>query len=327
MAKYIGPVDEPEDTFEHAKISGNGDEQVDKKGVSLSKHRVYEYQRNADGDAALRIPADSILEWAENLRKLGLTREEKRGRSRPEVCYEGTDTIDGEHSEFREKRNHFDLDKSKSTVLITVANSNDTWLNGSAIPHRKFIRISLKLPDGRYYGSFEMSFDQFATALVLPTETPCTWDRYMDVNEHNVWMSEVVNPPQPIKERMADRLVSQLDDVDNKFEEAMTKLREQIDTGKAMSKTKLIDLLRDLEIVKCHADSNRDFVVDQALEETAKIVEGAAITIAMEHGIRPKQISEGRVVKSLLEHKKELDEEQADNTRITEAPSESSPDS
>lgn len=307
-------------------------------GVYLSRHRVSDYERSADTQmeddtearrskytphadeyAKLHIPEGTILKWAAIIDKARAMQGEAKARrsgqhsDRPTEAYEakchpGTDTRDParDPSNIESQSDEWRLDRSESTILITIS-SGDHLLNASAVRHSHAIHVSLHTPDGRNYGDFTMSFDQFAAALVSHSSVPITWNSYWSCEPGNVMLQEVVRHPEPVKDRFVKRLEAAQATVKKLTQEALQTLRDQIATGKPMGKNALTEILRKLEGLPGTMGNHTQFIMTQAVEEVAHVTETAAIWIAMNHGIlTPDAIAERTPLGSLLQGRRAL---------------------
>lgn len=238
------------------------------------------------------ITEDEIISMAAEIKlKRAMDAEQgKEGKLRfgdaRRATHEGTDTIDPskDRLSFHKTNDHFKLDTSESRIFIGVTDSTGTWLNGSSIKSQRFIHIRLTTPTGRHYCDVAMTFEQFAAALLSPSDHPCTMTSYWSVNDENVLLKERVKPPESIDKRMEKRLADNLKENDEVLLNVVKQMQESVEAGKAMSKTKLAELIRDLERAHEHRLENSKFVVTQAKEETAKILESAAIHLSQTFG-------------------------------------------
>lgn len=210
-------------------------------------------------------------------------------------CYPGTDTRDPDLDPLKNtssayhNRNEFEIDKSDSTIRISVP-SGYRYLNGSIVEHNKYISINITTPDSRHYCELSLTFDQFATALVSSSEVPCTIDRYWGVNKDSVMLREVVKPPLSIKERMEQRLDDRLKEFESKLADLQTKLENKINDNKPLTKTQIKDLNQELCFLKGCITSNRNFTIEQSLREVASITEQIAISLSKIHDIPTEEI-------------------------------------
>lgn len=332
MAKVKKPTDEsvPEDSSSHAKTvhqgkyGDRGDRvYVPGEGFYLSKHAVYDMERDCRKKAEEHgerpfddkrnhtefISESEIESWYREIQavKAMNAAKSKRDEQRAEyeaTCYEGTDTQDPTKtgSKIFDKRNNFDLDRSGSTASLTMTSCQPAkYLNGSSVRHGSFVRLAFTSPDGRRLIEVSMTFDQLASLLVSSSHTPCTIEEYWSVTDECVRLQEVVKEPETIHARMAQRLNDRLDDMQTRLDAMTKELDEQIASGKAMSKTKLAELRRDLDVYKVHFGSNRDFTVEQAKEEVSSIVEQAAASIAWQHKLSPEELLGSPHVVALME--------------------------
>ena len=331
-------ADVPADTSAHAvarnvaeKTARRDEAIVPGDGVYLSRSRVSQYQREADDKfkdmdsdsrgsryggqdatyANMLISEEEILEWGAVITKERQMRNadpvsasgiHRAGEPYEHLCHEGTDTQDPtkDPSPIHDRNNKFDIDRSRSTILITKSHGSQ-YLNGSAVQHSESVHIELTTPDGRRYADVHLSMDQFASALVSNSHIPCTFYSYWSCEPTNVLLAEVVKEPEPIANRMQQRLWDQIGDVDAAAAKIIEELDSQIEAGKPMGKVQLRQLRRDLDNLKGNMKANANFIVDQALEETSHIAETAAIWIAQNQGLsNTREIAERTPLGSLL---------------------------
>jgi hypothetical protein len=341
MAEEV-PGEKPiKDTTRHADVTvsrtfGKGDRTlIADEGIFLSKSAMHDLSRNC-ATATERV-TDKRPGWDEGYYKgfiseaeiegwyhqIQTSRRMRQAAKEPsaaekyaDLCHPGTDAEDPEKSGRSRRRDDFDLDRSRSTANLGMPQSNGTWLNGSGVQHRSFVSMEFTSPDGRDLLSVSMTPEQFASFLCSNSHVPCTIERYWSVTEECVRLREVVKKPDTIHQRMEKRLTGRLDDMKARLEAAMAKIQEKIDSGKAMSKTQLSELLFDLDVYRSHFDSNRDFTVTQAHEEVTAIVESAAAAIAFEHRIPRNELLNNANVSALLDslaqHDQKLLPEKAD---------------
>jgi hypothetical protein len=340
MAKEV-PGEKPQkDTTRHAQVSvsrtfGKGDRTLlANEGIFLSKSAMHDVERGCK-DAVERVTGKrptfddegyyrgfisegQIEQWYHNIQA---DRQMRKAAKEPlaaeeyaEVCHPGTDTEDPEKSprSYRRRSDDFNIDRSRSTAQLGMPQSTGSWLNGSGVKHRSFISMQFHSPDGRDLLTVYMTPEQFASFLCSNTTVPCTMDTYWSVTDECVRLREVVKKPDTIHDRMEKRLDGRLDEMKERLEATMAKLNEKIQSGKAMSKTQLAEIVHELEVYQSHFDSNRDFTVLQAREEVSSIVEAAAASIAFEHRIpRDELLANSHVqalVRSLGQHQKQLPE-------------------
>jgi hypothetical protein len=329
MAKEKGQVtpETPRDTLLHASPwhTGKHGDKADRlhvpgEGFYLSKHAKYDLERDAatmakaHGDNRstfdlyhqLFISEDQIEAWWRQIevqRKLQQHADERVAAQKAyeATCYPGTDTEDPTKctNKIHDKRNEFDLDRSRSAASLTIC-SGHRYLNGSAVPHQHYVRMSFDSPDGRDLLTVCMTFDQFASFLVSHSSTPCTYDDYWSLNDNCVRLTEVVKEPESINSRMSQRLNDRLDEMRKQVTDLQRQLDEQIASGKAMSKTRLAEIRKALDVFTSHFDSNRDFTIRQAQEEVSSIVEQAAATIAWQHRLSPEELIGNSHVRALV---------------------------
>jgi hypothetical protein len=327
MAKEKPADDYPKDTTLHARTMETGkygDQKdilyVPGEGFYLSKHATHDLERDMDAQAKKHddptsrfdserchrlFISESVVSYYNSVINTTKEMEDARERARKEyerTCYEGTDTQDPlkRKDSIHTKQNEFELDRSQSTILLsTTTATGGQWLNGSAVQHRHAVHISITSPDGRDLCDVSMTFDQFASFLVSNMATPCTVGHYWSINDQCLRLSEVVKPPEDISSRMEQRLRDRLVEMEGRMTAIQTELETQIASGKAMSKTKVAELLKQLRWFMGMLQSNRDFTVEQAREEVASIVEQAACEVAWQHKLDPHEVVSNPQVQAL----------------------------
>lgn len=227
------------------------------------------------------ITEDEVCSWADEIRKRGRM-VKLSGRARRK--HAGTDAERGADSLPGHGDDHYEVDRSQSSISISTVSSTGEWLNGSATKHRSYVTISFTGPDGQDLLTAALSFEQFAAALFDTMAKPCTIQRYWSTGEGSVRLREVVRPPASVKDRMKQRLWHTLDENDDQFEKILAELSSAADGKTRLGKTKAREMLRSLEMIRSHREANADFVVEQSLEEVSSIVESAAIHLAQQYG-------------------------------------------
>lgn len=287
------------------------------EGLYMSSHAMHDIERDARKQHKARgkddysrnnyhtgfIDEAEIELWYKTIQTYKSMQEaERETRAEYEAnCYPGTDTEDPtkDPTAIRSSRNDFELDRSKSSVHLTMA-SGQRFLNGSSVAHSNYVRLTVNSPDGRELVEVALTFDQFASMLVSSMETPCTVDTYWSVTDRCVRLQEVVKPPESVGARMRQRLDTRLDDMRTKLQNMEAELDAQIASGKPMTKTKLQELRKAISIYASHYDSNRDFTVLQAQEEVSSIVEQAAASIAWQHRLSSEELAANPHVQALV---------------------------
>jgi len=223
-------------------------------------------------------------------REMAEATEENKSRRPADDYYEGTDTVRGSRKFGERTDNHFSLDVSDSRIRISGSGSGSIWLNGSQVNHSHFILIHLHTPDGRNYGEIAMTYEQFAAAMFSGMDQPCTWMRYWSHNQDNVMLRERVKKPDSIKDRMEKRLRDSLEESDETMREVIDKLQDVAEGRSKLGKRAAADLLATALRAHEHRRSNSSFTVEQALEETTAMVEGAGIYAAILNNVDPDKL-------------------------------------
>lgn len=217
-------------------------------------------------------------------------------------CYPGTDTIDPLKSESKTDRNRNcgEVDRSCSSILLSVVSTNGRYLNGSMVGHDRYVKITINSPDRRDLVEVAMSYDQFASFLFSNSHVPCTIDSFWSINDRCVRLREVVKVPDSISDRMAQRMDDRLVESESLVDDLLVMLDEQFTAGKSLSKTKISDVLSRLKILKRNMRSNRDFTIHQAKEEVASIIEQAVVTISRDNNVNANDVVNSISVASVL---------------------------
>lgn len=285
--------EDPADSAAHAKpfLVGSDDSRGDITaipgvGVKISKLRAQAFaSRYRDtqppekrwAEDQLLISENEILEWAQNILAW---RQMQPAPAAPKQDEE-FDTVAGCEA-VGAKSNEFWSDRSRSSILVSTAQSTGRWLNASAVKHQRFVIFQFTTPDGARYGELAMTFEQLASALASNSPTPCTWLDYYSHDDRTVLLQEVVKLPQNISERMQQRLRDRLAELTERLQTVEESLRGRAETGKAMGKKALEELAKDVRIVKEHLVDNIGFVQTQAVEEITSVVEQAAASISFD---------------------------------------------
>lgn len=283
-------------------------------GVKLSRDKQYDLQRycqrviknNGSGansyDDTMLIPISFIQEWMKILNTYGTM--QAAASSRDESKYHaGTDAINAS----KVGRNTHEIDRSESTIRISCP-SGKVYLNGSIVEHRDFVSITVTTPDGNKYAEIYMTFDQFASLLVSSSAVPCTMKYFYSKNSDTVMLEEVVHIPESIDKRMANRLDSELNELQQRIERICDTLIDQIDSNKSLSKTKMQDLHKNLiNINKC-LKSNCNFIITQALEEIASVAEQTVFNVSHLYDVSRDSTIQNPNIKALVDITKQKSE-------------------
>lgn len=285
---------------DHEFIPGVGFGIKDGGFSSKSRSRRYNEAKKIDKFSSEKwlISEDEILAMAAEVQKRRamdkVTEARNAGWSHGKPTHPGFDTVDPsqdpENVVHRGQNDRFEIDTSESRISIGVTSSTGSWLNGSTIKQSRFVRMEIHGPDGRTLVRVNCSFEQFAAALFSNMQTPCTLESYWSINDDNVLLTERVKPPASITDRMKQRLANNLDEVDERLNDVIKQLTEAAESGKAIGKAKAKELARELAICHEHRRENIPFTVEQAAEETGKILEAAAIHLATKYRTEPDAI-------------------------------------
>ncbi len=191
----------------------------------------------------------------------------------------GTDAVDSAKDGFHKQSDDFDIDKSRSTIFIGLAQVGPGGmpLNGSKINHTSVVNITVTGPDGRRLCEVKMSPEQFASALFGNFHTPCTLSAYWSVTDDSVLLRERVRRPVSIRKRMEARLNGRLKEQADALRKVAEEMLEQAESGKPARKVQLKEFAERVARATEHTAANAAFTVNQAREEITGIMESAAI--------------------------------------------------
>ena len=152
--------------------------------------------------------------------------------------------------------------------------------------------MSLRItgPDGRELVDVDMSPEQFATALVGQSNTPCTVRRYWSVDDDTVMLTERVRQPESIRKRMEKRLKHRLGEQADALRKVAEEMEAQAETKKPARKTQLNEWAERVGRATDYTAANAAFTISQAREEISSIMESAAIQFIGQQHLTPKSL-------------------------------------
>ncbi len=159
---------------------------------------------------------------------------------------------------------------TRAGASLTRFSSNGTWLNGSVRQHHSGLLLEVRSETRQPVLRAEMSLEGFTDLLTSNSQVPITINFY--VGDDGMPRSEPAPPPVSPTRRMRERLQKSEHRQDELIAGLEAKVRALME-GKKLSKKAAEDLLHDLRIVRDNGDSNRAFVVDQAVDEMSVAVE------------------------------------------------------
>jgi len=165
------------------------------------------------------------------------------------------------------------MDKT-SKVIMTLTQSSGEWLNGCLQPQYHYVSLEIKDPEEKELVRVALSFEQAARMLLYNGEVECTLIRYRDLKGNMT--SEKVNRPDTVHDRMKKRLREEFESLDKRIEDIRRDLHDLVNGDTKPNKKTLEELLHEVETVKSHYHSNRDFVLQQSEEELSKMQSNAA---------------------------------------------------
>lgn len=173
-------------------------------------------------------------------------------------------------------------------ISLSITSCTKTWLKGSDIPHNTMTHIEVLSDDG-VVARIYMSMDQFVRLLIGGSRVPCTLEAYW--GKDGKLKKEEVTPPETVKQRMKARL----GEVESEFHTRLSELSKtlkDIQDGHIKAGKKVIDsLAHEVEILKSHHMSNRDYVLGRAQEELEHLTENAAAQLAGKLGVQGENIA------------------------------------
>lgn len=153
-----------------------------------------------------------------------------------------------------------------SQAVITNIHGEGLCLNGSLMRHRNAICLEICDPEGFPFVRMQMTGEQLARLLTTNTHVDVTLEQYRDADGKIV--KEFVPDPLDVRERMEVRFAKRDAEIMNQ----LTGIEEQLADGK-MGKRKAKILMDELDTVKRNLVANRDFTVQQGVEEVEEIAE------------------------------------------------------
>lgn len=150
-------------------------------------------------------------------------------------------------------------------------------LNECLHPQRYYIELDIYDPDGKGVCKVGMSHDQFVRLLLCNGEVPITLLSYRGTDGENK-KEEVPNP-----ESVQDRYVKRAGETGQALSDRITDLKKdlyEVINGNG-GKKKLEGLLRDIETIESHYNSNMAYMVERGAEEIADIQENAKTQLSM----------------------------------------------
>lgn len=173
-------------------------------------------------------------------------------------------------------------------ISLSITSCTKTWLNGSDIPHNTMTHIEVLSDEGTVVRVY-MSMDQFVRLLIGGSRVPCTLEAYR--GKDGEFKKEIVTPPKTVKQRMENRL----GEVEGEFHTRLSELSKtlkDIQDGHIKAGKKVVDnIAHEVEILKSHHMSNRNYVLGRAQEELEHLTENAAAQLAGKLGVQGENIA------------------------------------
>lgn len=165
-------------------------------------------------------------------------------------------------------------EKRTSTVCMCLTSSNGTWLNGCLQPQQYYVSLDVKDPEGKEVVRIALSYEQAAKMLMYNGDVECTLERYRSTTGELI--SEKVEPPKSIHQRMTERLAETQDSILKRIEDMRRDLYDMVNGDTKRNKGKIEELLNSINIIQSNLTKNQSFVVQQAEEELQTMQNNAA---------------------------------------------------
>ena len=173
-----------------------------------------------------------------------------------------------------------------STICMSMVHSSGTWLNGAMVPQQHYVSLTLEDPEGKIVARAALTFEQVTRALMYNGEVPCTLERYRGIDGQLI--VEEVEKPKTVGTRMKERLGASRSELIKRIEDLYRDVYEIVNGG-SHGKTKMKDLLSQIDTIKSHFGSNDDFAVHQAQEELetmqTQVICQLGVFLHNQHGI------------------------------------------
>jgi hypothetical protein len=164
-----------------------------------------------------------------------------------------------------------DINKKRETssILMSLAQSTGTWLNGSLQPQHYYVLMQIKDPDGKIVTQVALTYEQMARTLLYSGPVDCTLQRYR--NETGKLVEEVVPLPKTVKERMHDRLEDVNSSLTKRLEDVKKDLYLMVNGHTKPGKTNLEELMKEIDTIQAHFKSNQTYVAQETEKELAEM--------------------------------------------------------
>lgn len=151
--------------------------------------------------------------------------------------------------------------------MMTLSQTNGLWLNGCLQPQHYYVTVRITDPQGEIVAEVALSYEQAARMLLYNGEVDCTLHRYRD--REGKLTEEIITPPETVKDRMHKRLNDVEGSLLNRLEDVEKDIYEMLNGHSKPSKKKLQELKNNIDTIKSHLKSNRDYVAQQTEKELA----------------------------------------------------------
>jgi len=141
-------------------------------------------------------------------------------------------------------------------------------------PQHYYVALEAKDPEQKLVVRIALSYEQAAKMMLYNGEVECTLEQYRDTTGKLV--SEKVEPPKTVHQRMKERLTETNEDLLKRVEDIRRDLYEMVNGDVKRNKGKIEELLDSIKVVQSHLKSNQSFVVQQAEEELQSMQNNAA---------------------------------------------------
>lgn len=159
--------------------------------------------------------------------------------------------------------------KDGSKIMMTLANSTGTWLNGCLQSQHYYVHIEIKDPNGKLLAQVGLSYEQAARMLLYNGEVDCTLQRYRD--ETGKMAEELVTPPETVQTRMKKRLEDVEGSLVTRLQDIQKDLYDMVNGHVKPGKTNLEELMGNVDTVLNNLTSNREFVAQETQKEMAEM--------------------------------------------------------
>lgn len=160
------------------------------------------------------------------------------------------------------------MKESKSKIRISMI-TGERLLNDCLTPQSQWVELQIEIAHKRYV-EVAMSMSQFASMLSSNMSTSCTINRMFDHNGNVI--EDKPEKPKEVSERLSDNLKKNDEGIDKRMSDLESDIYELVNS-KSISKKKLKEALSDLQTIRSHYKSNKEYYMKEAKAEIEKISE------------------------------------------------------